>query len=1633
MQKTKPMFEQLEARILLSATPAPEVESTAAVHAQAEVEQIQQTEISINQILIIDPAVDNYSELIQNLDSTTEIFVLDSTKDGIAQISDLLAHRSDISSLHILSHGNNGSMQLGNTVLTADNISSYQSQLSAWSASFSADADILIYACNTGQDNTLINSISELTKTDVAASDDITGLGGDAELEVEIGAIETAELFSQLDYESAAISLATETITSAVDQTQLQAAITIALAGADAQNPAIVKFNSTTDITIAFTSQIDISDSITFVNIGEGKVTFDGGGTTRLFNITGSADVYFDNLTFTGANNSAIAATDTSTVTINNSTLKDNSADQGGAIHLSGTATLSINDSNLTGNNSAKQGGALYILAKSTVTITNTRFSANTSTNNNGAAIHVQNGGTINILNSTLVDSDSTGKELIYVRQGNINLTNTTLMGSSSAALISLDQGSYSITDSTLYAQDGQKALRFEWGYGRGTITNSIIIGENDLQVAKTATYTWYSGEVLSGTGNITSTFADLKLAPLADNGGPVQTMALGTGAVAIDAGTGTTADARGANVFNGSRDIGAFEYRPNSLPVVNPHSQTTTIAVSTSPVNVFADNITITDHDFTNNTFNNSINDTITNITVTISDYETGDIFAAPSIDTDLFDVYDNGDGTIIISSKAGLSPSYDNYITALNTLTYKSGTTDTAGDRSFTVATAVQGTVVNFSQLKDAIANASDNDIIVISSSIDLTVVFAETLTIDKNLIFVNNGTKTVTFDGDNSQQLFNITGAAIVSFDNFTFTKASNSAIAASGTSTVTINNSTLKNNSAIEGGAIYLSDTAALFINDSNLTENTATGIKRHDGGGGVLYIEGRSTVTITNTSFSNNSSAFRGGAIEALEGANINIINSTLVDLDSSSQEFIYVRKGNIHLTNTTLMGSSDAALIALDESNYTITDSTLYAQNTQESLANKYKNPSGTITNSIIIGEIGSGIRKTATYTWYSEEVLTGDGNISSTVDLLKLGALADNGGPVQTMALGVGSTAINAGTGTGKDARGTDILGTKDIGAFEAANTAPTVDKGIQDKTVIEGNALNFTVPADAFVDADNDTLTYSATLEDGSALTWLAFDSVNKTFTGNATSANIGTITVKVTASDATDSAFTTFDIVVSAIPNALPTDIAITAPDSVDNVDENVGGAKVATLSATDADDTVFTYELVSGDDTNDADNALFQIVGSELKTKVSGLDFETEYKAEYKIFVEVTDAKGGKFTKALTVGNFLQDVNDVVPVITESTLTLNEGQTVTITTAMINATDGDATSTADTDITFTVSDVTNGSFQLNNSDSKVFTLADIKANIVTFVHDGSESAPTFKIAVTDGTNTVTAVAATAASFTLVNDNTPTITTKSITINRGATVDITTAMINATDADTDTTNSQLTFTVITTNATFKLNGSAVTAFSLQDIIDGNVKFVHDGTENEPTFTISISDGPNSVDATAGDISYIKAVNDVATFSGTIDGSRSENANTATSGTVIVNDADANQSSFKAGFTFNASESTAASAIGTFAFDQSNGQWTYTVDEANTQYLKDSETLVEVFTIKSADGTSQDITVTVNGSDDAATFSGRITESTNEDADAAISGTVIVNDSDANESSFIAGFTLKSSTSPSQIGTFT
>ncbi|WP_162878181.1 DUF4347 domain-containing protein [Trinickia diaoshuihuensis] len=154
------------------------------------------------QVVFINSNVSDYQTLIAGLPQGTQYVILDSTKDGLAQIEQYLQQHPGVGAIHLVSHGSDGLVQVGSTWLNQGDLSAYSAELSQIGAAMKPGADFLIYGCDVAQNadgKAFVQQIAAITGLNVAASTDATGassLGGDWTLEYDAGAVHTGVIFS---------------------------------------------------------------------------------------------------------------------------------------------------------------------------------------------------------------------------------------------------------------------------------------------------------------------------------------------------------------------------------------------------------------------------------------------------------------------------------------------------------------------------------------------------------------------------------------------------------------------------------------------------------------------------------------------------------------------------------------------------------------------------------------------------------------------------------------------------------------------------------------------------------------------------------------------------------------------------------------------------------------------------------------------------------------------------------------------------------------------------------------------------------------------------------------------------------------------------------------------------------------------------------------------------------------------------------------------------------------------------------------------------------------------------------------------------------------------------------------------
>jgi len=350
----------------------------------------------------------------------------------------------------------------------------------------------------------------------------------------------------------------------------------------------------------------------------------------------------------------------------------------------------------------------------------------------------------------------------------------------------------------------------------------------------------------------------------------------------------------------------------------------------------------------------------------------------------------------------------------------------------------------------------------------------------------------------------------------------------------------------NKASADGGGIYSKSNVTLL--NSTVSGNQASGANA-DGGGIYDFF---SAVTLKNSTVSGNKADQNGGGIF---GHTVTLQNATVASNTADNDN-----------NNTGIGGGVNATTM------FKMTNSIVIGNSDTGGTNPDLKIPAGAASTArfSLIGDntgLPAGAQFAVTGPGAQQPAATGNiigqpatANAIPIASVLAPAGLADNGGPTPTIALLTGSVAINKGKNSlvvspsTADQRGLPfvrIFGSAvDMGAFEfqvvAANVPPIVANPIPDQQAVVGSPFVFTFAANAFTDADGDVLTYTATLSPSGALpAWLTFTqgTVARTFVGVPTAADLGPITIRVTASDGKGGVVSD-DFVLTVISNPPPT---------------------------------------------------------------------------------------------------------------------------------------------------------------------------------------------------------------------------------------------------------------------------------------------------------------------------------------------------------------------------------------------------------------------------------------------------------------------------------------------------------
>ena len=471
--------------------------------------------------------------------------------------------------------------------------------------------------------------------------------------------------------------------------------------------------------------------------------------------------------------------------------------------------------------------------------------------------------------------------------------------------------------------------------------------------------------------------------------------------------------------------------------------------------------------------------------------------------------------------------------------------------------------------------------------------------------------------------------------------------------------------------------------------------------------------------------------------------------------------------------------------------------------------------------------------------------------------------------------------------------------------------NDAPAVPS-ISAQTATEGQSFSYTVPA--FVDPEGDSVTYTATLDDGSALpAWLTFDTESHTFSGTPGDADTpATLTIRITASDGTLSSSATFTISAPESNQRPPKPV-------VTNQTTYAGGTFTYTVpEVTDPDGDSLTYQAFQG-----ASNPLESWIKFDSGTRTFTFKPRNAHVGERKLRVSVSDGSlesRADFTLEVTATP--PNRPPTAPTLTDQTAT--EDQSFSYAVPAFTDPDGNT--------------LTYAADQSNDDSLPGWLSFNANTRTLSGTPKEADTPASLTIRITASDETLSS----SATFTLtvkeVNDP-PVAGNDSAAVTEGGTLTINASTLLANDSDPEGATLSISTVSGAANGTVSLSEDKAT-----------VTYTHDGSETTSgSFGYTVSDG--SVASTATVTIAVTAAND-SPIAGNDSASVAEGgALTINASTLLANDSDPEDATLS------------ISAVS----NPANGSVSLSEDKATVTYTHDgSETTTGSFDYNVSDGSA-------------------------------------------------------------------
>ncbi len=348
-------------------------------------------------------------------------------------------------------------------------------------------------------------------------------------------------------------------VTSTSDDVSNPDCLRYAIENATSQD--VITFDLEYPAIITLDEQLSIDQGLTIQGPGAENLAVSGGGECRVFYVEDTAEsVDISGLSIVsgdaGSENGGGGICNLSdNLTITTCTFSSNSAGAGGGM-FNYESDSTVTNCTFSSNNSAGPGGGMCN-SGSDPTVTNCTFSSNNSTDVGGGMYN--DGSSPTVTNCTFSDNSAVfgGGGMYNMFSSSPKVTNCTFSSNN----VGWQGGG-------MYNEESSPEVTncIFWNNTGGEIDNS-----ETMSGSPTLRYCVVQSNDVGGGSNLDNIItADPMLEPLADNGGPTWTCALGEGSSAIDEGTDSgsipNADQRGIERPQGAGyDIGAFEVEPSS------------------------------------------------------------------------------------------------------------------------------------------------------------------------------------------------------------------------------------------------------------------------------------------------------------------------------------------------------------------------------------------------------------------------------------------------------------------------------------------------------------------------------------------------------------------------------------------------------------------------------------------------------------------------------------------------------------------------------------------------------------------------------------------------------------------------------------------------------------------------------------------------------------------------------------------------------------------------------------------------------------------------------------------------------------------------------------------------------------